>query len=211
MNSKEVPARARIDAYLARLRSALGSIPPEEADDILREIHGHIVERAEAARGTGADSIERILDEMGRPEDIGSLYRTEALVARAQATFSPFLIVRATVRWATTTALGFIALVLGIIGYGLGLALIGCAALKPFFPNYIGLWVNQYGAQLATPHFPSQGPDLLGWWVVPIYLVLGVIAVAGTTLSLRWMLRFASHSSRDATIPVWFAGTRFRS
>ncbi|MGC8520076.1 MAG: HAAS signaling domain-containing protein, partial [Steroidobacteraceae bacterium] len=211
MNSKEVPTRARIEAYLARLRSALGRIPPQEADDNLREIHGHIVERAEAARGAEADAIERILEEMGRPEDIGSLYRTEALVARAQATFSPFLIVRATVRWATKTALGFIALMLGIIGYGLGLALIGCAVLKPFFPNYIGLWVNQHGAQLATYRFPGQGPDLLGWWVIPIYLVLGAIAVVGTTLSLRWMLRFASQSSRRATVPAWLAGTRFRS
>ena len=52
MSSNEMSARARIDAYLVRLRSALGRIPPEEADDILREIRGHIVERAEAVRST---------------------------------------------------------------------------------------------------------------------------------------------------------------
>jgi uncharacterized membrane protein len=202
MSSNEVATRARIDAYLSRLRSALGRIPPEEAEDILREIRGHILERAEAARGTEGGAIERILEEMGRPEDIGSLYRTEALVARARATFSPVLILGTTARWAMKTVLGFIALVLGIIGYGLGLALIGCAALKPFFPSYIGLWVNQHGVQLATPLFPGQGPELLGWWAVPIYLVVGVLAVVGTTLFLRWMLRFASQSSRRATHPA---------
>jgi hypothetical protein len=202
MSSNEVANHARIDAYLVRLRSALGRVPVEEPDDILREIRGHIVERAEAARGTEGSTIERILEEMGRPEDIGSLYRTEALVARARATFSPMLILGTTVRWAMKTVLGFIAFVLGLIGYGIGLALIGCAVLKPFSPTYIGLWVNQHGVQLATPHFPGQGPELLGWWAVPIDLVPGTLAVVGTTLFLRWMLRFASQSSRGATVPA---------
>ncbi len=198
MSSDEQASRAwaRIDAYLARLRESLGRLPNEEVNDILREIRGHIVERVESSGAMDSKTVERILGGMGRPEDIGSLYRTEALVARARATFSPLLIVRTTIRWAMKTLLGFIALVLGIIGYAVGLVLVASAILKPFFPSYIGLWVNEHGVQLATPASQALGPELLGWWAVPIYLLLGALAVVGTTSYLRWMLRFASRSPR---------------
>ncbi len=199
MSSDEQASQARIDAYLARLRRALGRLPLEEANDILREIRGHIVERAESAGTLDGRTIERVLEDMGRPEEIGSLYRTDALVARARATFSPVLIFRTTIGWAMKTALGFIALLLGIIGYGVGLALVGCAVLKPLFPDNIGLWVDEHGVQLAVPHSQGLGPELLGWWAVPVYLLLGALAVVGTTSFLRWMLRFASRSSRRVT------------
>ncbi len=195
-DERALRARARIDAYLARLRESLGRLPIEEVNDIVRELHGHIVERVESSGAMDGKTVERILGSMGRPEDIGSLYRTEALVARARATFSPLLIVRTTIRWAMKTLLGFIALVLGIIGYGIGLVLVACAILKPFFPSHIGLWVNEHGVQLATPTSQALGSELLGWWAVPIYLFLGALAVVATTWFLRWMLRFASRPPR---------------
>lgn len=206
MSSDEQASRARIDAYLARLRRALGRLPLEEVNDILCEIRGHIVERAESAGILDGKTMERILEDMGRPEEIGSLYRTDALVARARATFSPVLILHTTIRWAMRTSLGFIAFLLGVVGYVMGLVLVGCAVLKPFFPNDIGLWVDEHGVQLATSSSQGLGPELLGWWAVPIYLLLGALAVGGTTAFLRWMLRFASRSSRGTTAPAQDGG-----
>ncbi len=48
MNQSENLKR-RIDAYLSELRRCLGELPPEEVDEILQEIRGHILERAEAS------------------------------------------------------------------------------------------------------------------------------------------------------------------
>ena len=39
----------RIDAYLEELRRCLGELPPQEVNEILQEIRGHIFERAEAS------------------------------------------------------------------------------------------------------------------------------------------------------------------
>lgn len=63
--------------------------------------------------------------------------------------------------------------------------------LKPFLPSDIGLWVNSpdgfvLGIEAPRPH----GPELLGWWIIPYGLAVGVAFILGTTVSLRWMLRF---------------------
>ena len=47
-NPIEPALQRRIDDYLTRLRRALVDLPPEEVAEIVREIHGHIVERAES-------------------------------------------------------------------------------------------------------------------------------------------------------------------
>jgi hypothetical protein len=132
---------------------------------------------------------------MGEPEDIGSLYRTDAMVAQARATFSPVLIFRTTLRLARQTTLGLIAFLLGFFGYSIGVALLACAVLKPFFPQNIGLFVGSHGVNLALTPAPNPADDLLGWWVIPFDLVAGMLAVLGTTWFLRWMLRFARSPS----------------
>jgi hypothetical protein len=187
----EQTSQAKINAYLKRLGDSLGSLPPGEASDILQEIRSHIEERRVELGGADDRTAERILAQLGRPEDIGALYQTDALVARARASFSPLLIVLTTLRLATKTALGLIAFLLGFFGYGLGLGLVVCAVLKPFFPQNIGLFVGARGVNLAAVPAPDRADELLGWWVIPIDLLVGVLAVLGTTMFLRWMLRFA--------------------
>jgi hypothetical protein len=201
MTDEQTP-RAMIDAYLKRLAVALGPLPPAEVHDILQEIRGHIEERISLSGGADVRTVERILAQMGEPEDIGSLYRTDAMVAQARATFSPLLIFRITMRLATETTLGLTAFLLGFFGYGIGVALLACAVLKPFFPQNIGLFVGSHGVSLALTPAPNRADDLLGWWVIPFDLVAGALALLGTTVFLRWMLRFARPPSSGAYAPL---------
>ncbi len=191
-----------IDAFLAKLRVALGQMPGNEADEILREFRSHILDRMESATAGENQSVTRILSEIGAPEDIGAQYLTDALVERARTTYSPFLIFRTTSRLAMRTFRGFLGLLLGVIGYGFGIPLVACAMLKPIFPNYIGLWIDPHGVELATSQPGGLGSELLGWWIIPIALVLGTLTIVGTTLLLRWMLGFASVSPRKALATV---------
>jgi uncharacterized membrane protein len=186
-----------VEIYLAELREELGGLPQQDVEDVLRELRGHIAERAAAIDPQRHKTpVEEILARLGTPKEIGSLYRADALVAHARAGFSPPLIVRATIRWATKTALGFMAFLAGVLGYALGASLIVCAFLKPFFPAYIGLWINPHGmvlgAQMPRPH--SQ--ELLGWWIIPYGFGVGLAFILGTTVLLRWMLRFVPRASR---------------
>ena len=195
-NHTELP-HGQVDEYLTALRKQLAGLPAEEVEEILRELRGHIAERAaESDSEQNGRSVVEILRQLGTPEEIGSLYRAEALVAHARAGFSPALIIRATIRWATRTVVGFLTFLAGLVGYALGVSFIACAILKPFFPAYIGLWINSHnvllGAEVPRPH----GPELLGWWIIPYGLGLGVAFILGTTMLLRWMLRYVPGASR---------------
>jgi uncharacterized membrane protein len=185
--------QTRIDTYLMRLRRSLGELPPEEVSEILREIRSHILERAEASGELTNEKLVQILRELGQPEDIGPLYQADALVTRARASFSPSLIFRTTVRWAMVSFLGFVVFLAGLLGYGSSLAFFFCAVAKPFQPDRVGLWLHHTGFTFGTTNLP-QAQELLGWWIIPVSLVLGALFLLLTTRFLRWMLRFAFRS-----------------
>lgn len=202
MNEHTQP-QGEVDTYLAVLRRQLADLPAEDVEEILRELRGHIAERAaETASHRNGTPVAQILHELGTPEQIGSLYRADALVAHARAGFSPVLIIRTTIRWATKTVVGFFAFLAGAVGYALGAALIACAVMKPFIPAYVGLWIGPHGmllgAELPKPH----GPELLGWWIIPYGLGVGLAFILGTTVFLRWMLRFAPRGITASRFPA---------
>lgn len=203
MSDRPERPQSQVDAYLAALRSHLAGLPAADIEEILREFHGHIVERAaEGASQEAGTPIEQILQQLGSPEQIGSLYRADAMVAHARASFSPSLIIRTTVRWATRTGLGFAAFLAGFVGYAIGAALIVCAVLKPIFPADVGLWMGLHGMVLGAAMPRPQGHELLGWLIIPYGLGVGVAFILGTTVFLRWMLRFIPKLSRQVATPA---------
>lgn len=189
--SLDLDLQTRIDAYLMNLRRCLGELPREEVNDILREIRGHILERAEAAGELTDEKVVAILKALGKPEDIGPLYQADAMVARARSSFSPTLILRTVLRWAMKSVLGFATFLIGFTGYGLAFGFLACAVMKPIFPDHVGVWIDDGGFSMGVRDIPQRG-DILGWWIIPVGLVAGTLLVIATTRFLRWMLRFAA-------------------
>jgi len=180
----------RIDSYLAELRRCLGELPSEEVHEILREIRGHILERAEASGELTEDRLVAILKSLGRPEDIAPLYQVDSVVARARASLSPRTVMRGIHRWSTVSFWGFAVFVLGIAGYVAGAELIFMAVKKIFSPSQVGVWVGPHAFNVGVNHDPAAR-DVLGWWLVPVGLASGAALVVATTSVLRWTLRFA--------------------
>lgn len=189
--SFDLDLQTRIDAYLMNLRRCLGELPPEEVNDILREIRSHILERAEAAGELNDEKLVAILKALGKPEDIGPLYQAEAMVARARSSFSPTLILRTVLRWSMKSVLGFVVFIAGLLGYGMGVGFLFSAMMKPFFPDLVGAWVGEHGFTIGMTDAPGR-QEVLGWWIIPIGLVVGSLLVVATTRFLRWTLRFAA-------------------
>ena len=184
--------QTRIDSYLMNLRRSLGELPPEDVNDILREIRGHILERAEASGELTNERLVQILKELGRPEDIGPLYQADAFISRARSSFSPGLIIRTTLRWAMMSFLGFVSFILGLFGYGVALGFLLTALIKPFDPDRVGAWVpHSGGLTIGTSNMPMS-EELLGWWIIPVGLIVAAVFFIATTRFLRWMLRFAA-------------------
>jgi len=203
MNAHTRQPEEQVESYLAKLRKELDGLPAEDIEDVLRELRGHIAERSAAIDSErNSTPVEQVLRQLGAPEEIGSLYRADAMVARARAGFSPALIIGTTLRWATKTALGFVAFLAGVLGYALGASLILCGILKPFFPAYIGLWINPNGVVLGAEMPRPHARELLGWWITPYGIGVGLAFILGTTVLLRWMLRFAPRASRRVALPT---------
>jgi uncharacterized membrane protein len=202
----DLDLQTRIDAYLMNLRRCLGELPPEEVNDILREIRSHILERVEAAGQLTDEKLVSILKALGKPEDIGPLYQADAMVARARSSFSPTLILRTVLRWAMKSAVGFAVFIVGLTGYGMALSFLICAVMKPIFPDHVGAWLGDGGFSMGLEVPAPHRTEVLGWWIIPIGLVAGTLLLIATTRFLRWMLRFAARRPMLAALVVRSAG-----
>jgi hypothetical protein len=169
-----------IESYLAELRKRLSRFSNSDAQDIVEEIRSHILDKASGHGGATAETITSALAVLGTPQELASSYETNALLRRAQATRSPFLIVRGLFRWAGLSFAGLVALLVSFAGYCLGGAAVVCAILKPFHPLSVGLWVSPrpsdtilMSLRLGFTSHPGEGRELLGWWIVPLGLLFG--------------------------------------
>jgi uncharacterized membrane protein len=186
------PARLerKIDNYLVELRRCLGELPAAEVTDILQEIRGHILERAEASGELTEERLVAILKALGQPEQIAPLYQADSLMTRARTSLSPATVLRGTLRWAMLSVKGFLLFLVGIIGYSLALGMLIGGVGKVIAPHDFGAWIYPGGFSIGTNTNPAAR-DVLGYWLIPVGLTLGAALTIGTTRLLRWTLRFA--------------------
>jgi hypothetical protein len=188
-------AQQKIEAYLGRLRQLLRGMNSEDANEIVEELRSHIAEKAAASGQVTAAGVDAALTLLGTPEELATQYTTDALLARAEVSRSPLRILESLFRWASLSIAGFLVLLTSIVGYFLGGALMLCAVLKTIHPHTAGLWAFPNGADtefslrlgFGTP--PLGGRDLLGWWIVPVGLIVGCGLVMLTTRFALWCFR----------------------
>lgn len=205
-----------IDQYCSRLCKALHRVPTPERDEIVREVRSHILERVEAEGNVTEDILAEILRAVGDPKELASEYKTQAILRRATRSKSPWLLLRATLRWAATSVAGTVAFLATVAGYGCAAVFLVCASLKPFFPSRIGLWLAPeqtlsfgywngrlssteiYGISVRPPASfalgtlsATNGPvrELLGMWLIPIGVLFGALFFVATTIVARWLIR----------------------
>jgi uncharacterized membrane protein len=181
----------QVNDYLARLRASLTGMTVSEREDIVEEIRMHIRERSSDPQS----SLDTVLAGLGPADELAQQYRTGVLVQRARTSISPFVILRAALRWATTGVEGFIVFVIALIGYAMGIGFLLFALMKPFFPANTGFWVGpdqfsfsfRMGATMTNPASPVH--EVLGWWLIPVCLLIGSLSLALTTKLLQFLFR----------------------
>jgi hypothetical protein len=188
--SQVMPARITnetIESYLRRLEAALGGVPASDKEDIVREIRAHIVDSTTGSSDRHG-AVDRVLRMLGTPEDLAQRYATECLLSRAGRSFSPWLLLRTSWRWAKMGAKGTVAFMVAFTGYATALAFTISIFMKPFVPT-VGLWIGPRTLEVGTPGYPAEMHELLGQWFVPVLAVAAFLIAAGTTQALRWMIR----------------------
>lgn len=192
---------AQVNDYLTRLRTALAGMTLAEREDIVEEIRMHIRERS----ADGQTGVDEILVRLGPADELARQYRTGRLLQQAGHSISPVLILRATLRWARTGVEGTVVFFIAIFGYAMGAGFLLLALLKPLFPARTGLWVGpgvfDFSFRMGLlPVYPSATVhEVLGWWFIPVCLVVGPLTIVLTTKLIqvlmkrfRWQLPFVT-------------------
>ena len=177
-----------IESYLTTLRLHLGPLTLAEREEIVREIAAHVRDSAEES---GA-SVESVLARLGPAEDLAAQYRDGLLIRQASRSFSPLVLLRATLRLATKGISGIVVFSCGVFGYSMGGGLVLTALLKPIFPANTGVWFNDEQLVSSGVLFPAPAPpahEILGMWYIPLALTAGSLLLLLTTFAIRRSLR----------------------
>jgi hypothetical protein len=183
----------RLDAYLGELRARLRRLPDAEVAEIVEELRSHVRDSAGEGVSLTEETVAAALERLGSPDELAALYVTDSLLARAGSSWSPWLVFSSIFRWATVSVAGFFAFLGLLVGFVLSASFFIAALSKPFSPDRVGLWrvdgdsVSLHLGLASGP--PPVGQELLGWWIVPLGLLVGVGGVWLTTRFGRWCIR----------------------
>jgi uncharacterized membrane protein len=189
-------AQQKVETYLSRLRVGLRGINDLDVREIVEELRFHILDKAAGSGEVTAAGVDAALAALGSPEELASEYLTDSLLARAEVSRSPVQVLASLFRWASLSVAGFYVLLGSILGYFFGVVFVLCALLKPFHAQTAGLWVfrdsngnlmTSFRLGFGSP--PVAGRDVLGWWIVPIGLVVGCGLLMLTTRLALWCAR----------------------
>ena len=199
------PADNRIETYLNRLTIALAGVSAEETDEIAREIRAHILDSVAGAPDREG-AVDRVFRLLGTPEELARRYSTECLLTRAGHSFSPWLLLRTSWRWAKLGMKDTFAFFLALLGYGTTICLTVAVFLKPFMPSKVGMWLGPRVVGIGVQAQPGDAHELLGRWFVPVVAVLAFAVGVGTTHALRWLFRMRPPSPTSQILEIGGSG-----
>ncbi|WP_417621139.1 HAAS signaling domain-containing protein [Parasphingorhabdus sp.] len=175
--------REMIHDYLKSLMNFLSRLDKEDADDVLREIECHIYDVMEIREENGQMiDAATILEGFGQPRELASQYVDHIL--KGSPPPRGFKAIQKVKRGATKG----LGLATGFFGYILATALIAIGLYKLFDPDAVGFWASESGESVvigALSEVPAGTRELLGWWITPVAIGLGIVAAYLTSRLLR--------------------------
>ena len=167
------------ERFLRGLDRALSPLPGEERQEIVDEVRSHLADRA-------AQGATDLLGGFGSPDAYGAAFLQEKALASALARGTSWAIGRALLAGARKVGWWYVVAVLGLL-HLFGVSFLVLAVLKPVFPGNVGLFMGGGRFSLGAIFGGEVGntTEVLGWWSIPVFAVLGASALWGG----NWMLR----------------------
>ena len=194
-------AQLKIEEYLSELRSRLRGLGERQVSEIIAELRSHIAERAAPGGELTVDGVSAALRALGSSAELARQYAADEVLAAVEISRSPLRLLDSLFAWATMSVAGSLVLMGAITGYFLGLIFLAVAFLKPFHPATAGLWAlrdgtgdPQFSLRMGFGAAPSNGQEVLGWWIVPLGILLGCGLVMLTSRFSIWCVRMYRRS-----------------
>ena len=170
--------------FLAELSAALRALPQADRAEIVREIESHLLERDQAG------DLDAALAALGRPQTFARNYLADRAMNQALTQPNPMTLLFAVLNRAGRSALacivGFAACVLYLLSGSFALLVV----LKQVTPNNVGWWSSpghlMFGAIYGTH---PAGPELLGYWIIPLAAAAAVLCYLCATMLLKMVGR----------------------
>jgi uncharacterized membrane protein len=203
----DIEAAVRVEIYLRILRKHLRGIDREEVDEIVEELRTHIMEKATTATGLTVSTVNSTLASLGDPRQLAGQYLA-GLLAETPLSRSPLRMLSILFRWASLSVAGIVVFLSALVGYLAGGALLLCALLKAIHPHTAGIWATRdvagdlsISVRLGFGTAPVGAKEILGWWIIPIGLLVGAGLVMFTTKSTRWCVRRFPRKLQSSNTP----------
>lgn len=188
-------AMAHLDTYLAQVRRGLKGLSEAEIAEVLLELRAHVLDRVEGH--LTPNSVEAALAALGSPRDVARANVTERVAAVMERDRGFFGVLAAIVRLAGISIAGFVLFIVSLVGYSLAGGLIFIAGYKVVAPSKVGFWHPAPDAwSLGTINHHNNSPELMGWWLIPICLLVGVLVGYLTWRFGRFCIRAMVRSGR---------------
>jgi hypothetical protein len=176
------------DGYCDRVLKASRALKKDDQHDLLLEIKDHLYSSFE--RQKGDDEAARLTaaimqigdpDEFIRPLIVDRLFDDAARTLNPRSVMSGFLL---------HISRGLKACIISFlfgIGYLLSIAFFLVAVAKPIDPDRVGLFAHVNGGYSLGifEGIPATSTELLGYWIIPITMVVSVFLYVFLTKSLR--------------------------
>lgn len=179
-------AQRRWDSYFTEVDHFLARAGTHAAE-LRGDLEAHVEDSMAAA--TGGEELERLeaaLARLGTPFDYLRPLLADELIERGTRTYSPITIAQGLAHavkvGSRRTA---VALAFGT-GYLLLAVFTAMAVLKPLWSEHVGLFRHADGTISAGIVATSADThELLGWWSIPIALMLAALLYVALTKGLR--------------------------
>ncbi len=179
-------ARLRWDAYFAEVGRLLARAGADTAE-LRGELEAHVADSMTAGLGgSELDRLDLALSRLGQPADYLRPLIADQLIERGTRSYSPSLIARGL----SHSVLAGSRRAAIALGFGLGYLLLaifaGMAILKPLWGEHVGLFRNADGTvSVGIVARSARSQELLGWWSIPITLLLTGLLYLALTKGLR--------------------------
>lgn len=176
--------------YMHELEHNLNILDNETKDDILKELASHIYESMCMQQDkilSEEERLDKVLTQLGSPAKIAQLYISEARLKKNLIKGNPFKIVK----YASLCILRTGKYLISGILYLFSIIFLLLSILKVFIPNSIGFFYNHEQFFIGyTSEINSSMNDIIGYWFIPISLILSsILYLIGTTLIKRNILK----------------------
>ena len=184
-----------LENYLQKLKEVLRPLPEKEKDEIVLEIKGHIQERmAQSSQAEGeSEALKSSLARLGRPEQYGSEFVTDYLLSQGIEKKKAGMVFKGLLRWGCNTLVGFFYSLFFFASYLISASFVIIGIMKPIFPGKVGFFLKNGALQniglVMDAADRSNLQEVLGYWIIPVALVIGIAWFFVTTWLLKKVIR----------------------